>query len=328
MSASDERPAVTGTGWGVPVDVRTNDDPIFDWIKKHNPHGMELFKGYRDRRVLAVGDGLDTILVPAALQALKKAKVDPADVDMVLGSGSVGPFETPDEIARLPALLGMGPRVWVVPLHDDFSNFNAGLWFADALVRAGRIRTALVLCASDWTRRVDYHTPQSVSASDGAGAAVLSRTGAGGFELIDTETFTDATWFGSMFMRGDEVHRDGERLFTKATFHITDAGQQGFQTFGLNEPPRAVARLLARHGLSGKDVSLVSHQASSVLMDAWKQAIQPAAYLQTLEEFANVTVANIPLNLAYHFDRIATEWVVLLAVGIEMHTNATLLRRV
>jgi 3-oxoacyl-[acyl-carrier-protein] synthase-3 len=89
-----------------------------------------------------------------------------------------------------------------------------------------------------------------------------------------------------------------------------------------------VARLLARHGLSGKDVSLVSHQASSVLMDAWKQAIQPAAYLQTLEEFANVTVANIPLNLAYHFDRIATEWVVLLAVGIEMHTNATLLRRV
>ena len=322
------RPTIVGAGWAVPANIRTNDDPIFDWIKKHNPDGSKLFTGYKERRVLADGEGLDTLLVPAAMRALERAGMGPGDVDLLLGTGSVSRFETPDEVARLHAAIGMGPRTWIVPLHDDFSNFNAGLYFADALIRAGRIRTALVIAAGNWTRYVDYHTAQSVSAADGAGAAVISAKGAPGtFEVVDSETSTDTSWFGTMFMRGDEVHHDGQRLFTPATFHITPAGQEGFQTFGVNEPPAAAKRIMARHGLTGKDISLVSHQASSVLLEAWQKAIEPAYYLQTLEQFANMTVANIPLDFAYYFDRIETDWVVLLAIGVEMHTNALLLRR-
>jgi 3-oxoacyl-[acyl-carrier-protein] synthase III len=334
---------IVGTGWAVPANVRTNDDPIFDWLKKHHPHGQDLFKGYKDRRVLAEGEGLDTLTVPAALQALEMAKVAPADVDLLMGTCSAGPYVTPDELARLPALLRMAPRVWTVPLRDDFSNYNAALWFADALVRAGRIRTALVVCAGDWTRRVDYHTPQSISAADGAGAAVITATtgaaGGGGaatpqaFEVVDCETTTDASWFGTMYMQGEEVrcgheddHEHGD-LYTKAFFQITEAGQEGFQTFGAKEPPKAAARLLARNGVRSKDVTLISHQASSVLIDAWQQAIQPGAYLHTLEQFANMTVANIPLDVAYYWEKIATDWIVLLAVGIDMHTNAMLLKR-
>ncbi|HEY6461782.1 MAG TPA: hypothetical protein VIY73_16565, partial [Polyangiaceae bacterium] len=155
------------------------------------------------------------------------------------------------------------------------------------------------------------------------------------FEVVDCETTTDASWFGTMFMRGDEVRRAPEHenadkhgdVYTKAVFQITEAGQQGFQTFGANEPPKATARLLARNGVSSKDVTLISHQASSVLIDAWSQAIQPRAYLHTLETFANMTVANIPLDVAYFWEKIATDWVALLAVGIDMHTNAMLLRR-
>src|SRR5581483_4300872 len=113
------------------------------------------------------------------------------------------------------------PRAWVVPLQNDFSNFNAALYVADALVRAGRIRNALVVVAGSWTRYVDYHTPQSVSASDGAGAAVIaSSEAAGRFEVVDAETTTDASWFGTMYMQGDRVrgpehgqHHDGP-LFT------------------------------------------------------------------------------------------------------------------
>jgi 3-oxoacyl-[acyl-carrier-protein] synthase-3 len=88
-----------------------------------------------------------------------------------------------------------------------------------------------------------------------------------------------------------------------------------------------VQRLLERHRLSGADVTLVSHQASSVLIDAWQAAIRPAQYLQTLEKFANMTVANVPFSLAYRFGEIDKDWLVLLAVGVEMHANAVLLRR-
>ncbi len=320
-------PKIVGTGWAVPSKIRLNDDPIFDWLHAHQPPGSNLFQGYRDRRVLSDHESLETILVPAARRAVEASGIDPKEIDLVLGTASVSPYESPDTLAKLPASLGLSPRGLTIPLYDDFSNFNSGLLIADAMIRAGRARHALVACASSWTRFVDYHTPQAVSAADGAGAAVVSRTTRPGFEIVDTETITDASWFGSMYMAGDLVPGSDPPLFTSPTFHITERGQQGFSVFGMNAPPEAANALLARNGLKGGDVSLVSHQASSVLLDAWKAAIDPHQYLQTLVEFANVTVANIPLSLAYLYERIERDHVVLLAIGTEMHTNALLLRR-
>lgn len=319
--------SIVGTGWAVPSHVRTNDDPVFDWLKQHYPHGMELFQGYDQRRVLGPGEDLDTIMLPAARDAIQRSGVAAQDIDLVLGTASVSAAQTPDDVASLPAKLGLSPRCWVLPLRDDFSNYNAGLVLADSMIRAGRAKHALVVCAGNWTRYVDYHTPQAVSASDGAGAAVVSARRAGCFSVVDSETSTDASYFMSMYMKGDELSHHGKPLFTPETFHITDKGQEGFKTFGETEPPKCALRLLERHGLSGKDVALMSHQASSVLMDAWGKAIGPGQYLQTLEKFANLTVANIALDVAYFHDRIERDWLLLLAIGIEMHTNALLLRR-
>ena len=321
-------PAIVGTGFAVPANIRTNDDPIFDWLKKHNPHGMDLFKGYKYRRVLSREENLDTIMVPAALRAMEHAKIGPADVDLLIGYGSVSPYETPNELARLHQILGLDPRVWVLPLNNEFSNFNAALWLCDGLVRTGRIKTALLVIGGNWTHYVDYHTPQAVSASDGAAAAVMRSTEEKGrFHVVDSETCTDSSYFGTMYMAGDPVRAEGRDLFTGSTFHITDAGQAAFQQFGVNEPPKAALRLLARNGLTGADVTLISHQASSVLLDAWGQAIAPAQYPNTLEEFGNMAIANIPVTLACFADRIEKDHLVLLGIGSEMHTNALLLRR-
>jgi 3-oxoacyl-[acyl-carrier-protein] synthase-3 len=322
-------PKIIGTGWAVPDQIRTNDDPIFDWLKQHDPAGKNLFTGYKDRRVLGPGESIDGILRRAAADAIAQSGVPAAEIDLVLGTASVSPSETPNDVAALPAMLGLPPGAWVLPLGNDFSNFNAGLVIADAMIRAGRARHALILCAGNWTRYVDYHTPQSVSASDGAGAAVVAASEARGFSLVDSATLTDAGYFGSMFMRGEEVHVQGidQPLFTRPTFHITEKGQEGFKSFGVKAPPLLANDLLKRHGLHGADVALISHQASAVLIDAWRQAIEPGQYLTTLEQFANLTVANIPLNLAYFHRQIEKEWLLLLAIGIEMHTNAVLLRR-
>jgi 3-oxoacyl-[acyl-carrier-protein] synthase III len=330
MSDVKARPAIVGMAYAVPAAVRTNDDPIFDWLKKHNPDGSKLFTGYVDRRVLAAGEGLNTIMVPAASKALQAAGLEPSDVDLIVGVGSVSPYDTPNEVAQVHAELACCPRSWVVPLANDFSNFNAGLWFADGLIRAGRVRNALIVVGGNWTRHVDYHTAQSVSAADGAAAAVLaSSTAKGKFEVVDVETLTDTSYYGSMYMAGTPVKVPDrkEPLFTNATFQITPAGQTGFQTFGVNEPPKAVQRLLKRHSLTGADITLMSHQASAVLLDAWGTAIKPAQYCQTLTQFANMTVANVPVNFAYFQDQIQKDHVVLLAIGAEMHTTAMLLKR-
>ena len=72
----------------------------------------------------------------------------------------------PNELSHLHQMLGMPQSTYVVPLNNEFSNFNAGLLFADAFIQAGRAKNILVVIGGNWTQHVNYHTVQSVSAAD------------------------------------------------------------------------------------------------------------------------------------------------------------------
>lgn len=325
MSAA--RIGLVGLGQALPATVRTNDDPIFDWLRQHHPQGVDLFQGYVTRRVLAPGEALVDLMETAAKQALAGSRVPAAEIDLLIGYASAGDYLTPNTLALLHHRLGLAPRAAVMPIGGEFSTFNYSLVLADGLIRAGRAKNALLAVGGHWTRLVDYHTPQAISAGDGAGAAVLAAMpDAGTFSVVDVEVDVDASYYGSMYLQGDPVP-DNPSLFTAPTFHITSAGQEGFKQFGVNVPPEVANRLLARNRLDGSDVALISHQASAVLIDRWATAIKPRQYLHTLPELANMTVANVPVNLAWFQGQIATDHVVLLSVGAEMHASAVLLRR-
>jgi 3-oxoacyl-[acyl-carrier-protein] synthase-3 len=326
-------PRIIGVGYDVPANVRKNDDPIFNCLKRTAPPGADLFQGYDERRVLAADENLMTIMRTAALAAIRDAGLEPSDVDLLLGCGSVSPYISPNELCRLHHKIGLHERAWVVPLANDFSNFNAGLLFADAFVRGGRAKYVLIVIAGNWTRFVCYKTSPAVSAGDGAGAAIVGlSTDASQWEVVDQNTITQSEFFGTMYMQGDCVYTQGNSvcgLWSAPYFHITPEGIKAFTIFGENAPPRAVTVLLRRHGLVGDDVALISHQASKVLMDKWQAAIQPNQYVETIRTFANMTVATIPVNLAWAKQKqlIIPDQMILLGIGPDMHTNAVLLRR-
>ena len=328
---AEHRIAIVGVGASLPDAIRTNDDPIFDWLKAHQQPGQDLFQGYRQRRVLAPGQDLIDLMVPAAQKALDGARLHVQDVDVLIGQGSVGEYLTPNVLALVHQRLGLPASAWIVPVADEFTNFNTSLVLAHALIRAGQVRNALVVCGCNWTRYVDYHTPQSISASDGAGAAVIARTDDPSlFALVDAETFAQTQDYGCMYMASDvlsESALDAPPGFSSPYFHITAAGRTAFVEFGEKPPIAVVNRLLARHRLSGEDVALISHQASSVLLETWGQGIHPGQYVQTLETFANVTLATIPITLATCYQQIEMDYLVLLGIGVALNTSALLLER-
>lgn len=329
------RPRILGLGYFVPPTRRTNDDPIFDWLKAHVPPESNPFQGYKTRAVLAPGEDLLTMMMPAALNALEDAKLQPSDIDLLLGYASISPYATPNALSLLHRQLGLPERAWVVPLNNEFSNFNAGLVMADALIRAGRARNILVVVGGNWTRHVDYHTVQSISAADGAGAAVVGlTTDTSRWQVIDQNTVTKSSYYGSMYMEGQPYPqtppRDGHhRLWSRSYFQITPEGMEGFGTFGGKIAPTAVTELLARHQIPASSVTLIAHQASTVLFDLWQSVLQPAQMIETIEDFANMTVANIPVNLAWSVanDPVSQDHLILFALAPDMHANAVLLRR-
>jgi 3-oxoacyl-[acyl-carrier-protein] synthase-3 len=137
-----------------------------------------------------------------------------------------------------------------------------------------------------------------------------------------------------MYMQGQRYPQqssmDGHaRLWSDPFFQITPEGMRGFGEFGGKIAPSAVTDLLARHNVRASAVTLIAHQASSVLLDTWQEVLQPAQTIETIANFGNMTVANIPVNLAWSVANrpIAQNDLVLFALSPDMHANALLLQR-
>jgi 3-oxoacyl-[acyl-carrier-protein] synthase-3 len=330
--------AIVGAGYALPPHIRTNDDPIFDWLRNHGypPNAAGPFTGFEERRVLPAPGSLadlptcvTDLMVAAARQALKKAHLKPAQVDLLLGWASISEFITPNALTMVHKELKLRPDSWLVPV-EGLENFTTALWTADALIKAGRGKIALIVAGCNWTQFVDYHTPQSVSAGDGAGAVVLAHSAKKGlFYLKDAATQVVPSVYGGMFMHGDLVPGNNLLTWSSPYFHITATGMTTFNTLGMKAPAEIGNLLLKRNKVKARNTSMITHQASKVLMDEWENKIGPGQYLSTRETFANMVSATVPVNFAYfnHKDMIEHDHLLLLNPSAEFKAVGALLKR-
>jgi 3-oxoacyl-[acyl-carrier-protein] synthase-3 len=323
------RPAILATGSSLPETVRTNDDPVFDWLRSHLETGKDLFQGYDQRRVLAPGEDLADLMVAAAQSALQRAAVAASDIDLLVGYASIGDWEMPNDLVRVADKLGLAPTTPILPINNEYANFNVGLVLADSLISTGRATRALVGVGANWSRYVDYHQAPAISAGDGAGAAVVAMSDDTAlFSICDVAVDSDRQYLGGMYVAADPTQPPiVPPTFEAPVFHLTQVGVEAFETFGVHRPPTLVQEVLSRNGLSPSDVAFVGHQTSTVLNDAWNAALQPKQFIQTLATYANMTSASIPVNLDVCSDEITTSHVALVALGPEPSCTVVLLAR-
>ncbi len=329
----EERIAIVGTGYALGDEIRGNDDPIFDYLVAHPPPNRDLFEGLKYRRALADGQSLVSIATAAAQRALDDAGLTAQQINMLLGAASVGEYDAPNALAAVHAELGLADSCRVMALNSEYTGFIDGLKLAHDLIETGTIARALVVAGIDWTRHMDYHEAVCVAASDAAGAAVVGRTSdATRFTLVDWDNQTSTRLYGALRMAPRPVavpptYADAQ-LFTTPLMKLDDkTGAEAVKTFGLPVPPLVVNRLLAKHGLSGKDVALVAHQTSKLVQEYWIRNIRPACYVSTLTDLADMVSASVPVNLAKCYDEITKDHLVLLGIGIEMRATALLYTR-
>ncbi|AYG62564.1 3-oxoacyl-[acyl-carrier-protein] synthase III C-terminal domain-containing protein [Rhizobium jaguaris] len=325
---------VIGLGYQVPALVRLNDDPIFDALKKNSSQKeiLALFQGFERRHVLGPDESLVSIMVAAAEKAMIDAGVTAADIDLLMGCASLSHYIVPSDLGALHGRLGLPERAMPLPLGNDFSNFTESLVIADALIRVGRVRRVLVVAGGDWTRAVNYNQGASVSAADGAGAAVLGVASAGVRWIVqDQQALVRSDLYGAMYVSGDPLKAEGQpenQEYSGPYFHMTQEGYNDFKSFGGKTAAISAQELLQRQGLSGSDITLIGHQASTLLLDAWADALKTKPALSTIKDFGNMTVASIAVTLAAREEDIDTPYVMLLALGLDLHAHAVLLRRV
>ncbi len=316
--------ALLGFGAALPERVRTHEDPLFDRIREAaRARGIteaSLFYGNREHRCLEPDESLASLTAKAGRAALEDAGVRPEQVDRLYGYVSVSEFIAPNALYQVHREVGLGSRALVVPVHAEFANFVLGAVLAWEAMLAGHSERALVAVGAGWTRSMDYGQGHAFGVGDGAGAVVL---GPGErFVLVDYAADTLSDEYGAMTLR-----RRPESGLEQPVYGLEPVlGLEAFLRTGMDGPPRLVERLLHKHGLTGDDITLISHQATRKLLDHWNERIRPREYLHTLEDLGNMVIASVPVTLARYHREVRTKYLVLLGLGIGAHQMALLVR--
>jgi 3-oxoacyl-[acyl-carrier-protein] synthase-3 len=312
-----------GFGYEVPQTVIGNQDPRF--VLGHAAqHGgiseAELFTGLRERRRLDEDDSVEAMMARAARKALDDAGLAPGEVERVYGYASPSAHLSPNGLYRVHRLLGLPRTTTVFPIHTDLTNFVAASVLAREAIAVHACERALVVIGGAWTRVMDYRSPHAVSIGDGAAAMVVGPSER--FAIVDHVYETWSEDEETMVLDVREL--DG---VARPVFALSDEGVRSFVTNGVEVPPRLVRLLLERNGVRSDQITLVTHQASRRLMDAWESAIRPAVYASTLEEYGNMALATVGVTLAHVAARVRTEYIAVVAMGMGVHFSGMLIRR-
>jgi 3-oxoacyl-[acyl-carrier-protein] synthase III len=318
-------PAIIATGSAVPAGIRLNNDPIF----KNVPKAKGMFNGYVERRVLGPGETLAGLMVQAGSAALTNAGVAAGDVDLVLGYASFGTWAMPNDLVTTANQLGVPPTAMIVPINSEYANFEHALLAAEGLLTTGRATTAVIVVGADWTRFVDYTTQPSLSAGDGAGAAVMAMSDdPTHWRILDVAVAAERQFLGGMYVMADPTMPPVDpQTWNWPVFHLEPLGYKGFGEFGIPVPPQLVEEVLARNGLAPADIAFVGHQTSLNLNQPWQATLKPGIFIETLATLANMTSASIPVNFDRCAAQITLDHVALVGLGPEPSCTVVLLGR-
>jgi 3-oxoacyl-[acyl-carrier-protein] synthase-3 len=268
---------LTGLGHALPTQIRLNDDPVFEPLKRDSEFS-NLFTGYRERRVLSQGGSLSALMSDAAVTALHAAKLEPSAVNLLTGFASVSEFLAPNELYQLHRNLQLPESAEVLPIADEFTPFLSGirvsaerLWCSAPEAMAA----SLVVCGCHWTANLDYRDPVSISIGDAAGAAVVQRLrsrerSANALRLLGCHSAVPRELYGVMRM----TPRAGEALSalrepaasSRPLFAMLPASARVFQQWGVTAPPKLAHELIAAAAVPASEVTLIAHQASRYLL--------------------------------------------------------------
>ena len=183
--------AITAVGGYVPDYVLTND--ILSTMVDTNNEWIVARTGIKERRILKEpGQGTSYLAIKAAEDLIKKANIDPKDIDLLVMATA-----TPDMMVAATGVFvatAIGAtNAFSYDLSAACSSFLYGMSTAARYIESGRYKKVLLIGADKMSSIVDYTDRTTcIIFGDGAGA-VLFEPNQEGLGLIDEYLRSDGT---------------------------------------------------------------------------------------------------------------------------------------
>jgi 3-oxoacyl-[acyl-carrier-protein] synthase-3 len=294
-------------GWGTALprrrvtnhDLARHLDTSDEWIVERS--------GIRERRWAGAGESTGPLSVAAAHDALQRAGVAPADLDIVVVATSTPEMPLPSTAALVAAELGATAGAFDV--NAACAGFVYGLAAASALVSSGVARTALLVGADTMTSLVDPDDrATAVLFGDGAGAVVLTGDHGGGMAHLDrtpglvaSDLVGDPAGVDLLVVPAGGSARPASAATVAGGDHFLRMdGREVFRR-AVRAVEASIARTLARAGCTADDVALfVPHQANARIVDAVlaRTGLPADRTSSTIDRFGNTSAGSIPIALA------------------------------
>ena len=284
-----------GCGGYLPETVLTNDelaasvDTSDEWIVSRT--------GIRERHVAAPGELTSDLALQAAKKALDAADLPPRDVDLIVVATATPDETFPATATIVQAKLGITGGA-AFDVGAVCSGFIYALAVADNFIRAGQVKTALVIGAETFSRIIDWQDRSTcVLFGDGAGAIVL-RAAEGDGTAGDRGIL--ATRLRSDGRQHDLLYVDGGPSSTQTTGHLRMLGKEVFRHAVANLSS-IVREVMSEPGLEGLEIDwLIPHQANRRILDATarKLGLPLDKVIVTIDRHANTSAASVPLALS------------------------------
>jgi len=288
---------ILGTGHSYPAGILTNAD--LERIVDTSDEWITSRTGIKQRRKAGPDEYTSQFAVRASREAIERAGVEPAQIDLILCA-----TVTPDQIlpstgCLIQAQLG-AHKAAAMDIVAACSGFLYGLTLADAMIKSGQSKYALVIGAEILTRYVDYTDRSTcVLFGDGAGAAVLG--------AVESDRGILAAKIRSDGRYEDQLYAPGGGTKGGFTAETIARGDHFFKMKG-NELFKVAVRSMADisrevledAGLTTKDVKLfIPHQANQRITDAVasKLNVDESMVYSNIAMHGNTSSASIPIGL-------------------------------
>ncbi len=291
------RSKIIGTGSFLPV--RSMDNAFLSTIVDTSDAWIRERTGICSRHI-AANETTVSMGTAAAKDALAMAGLAAGELDLILLATFTPDYIMPNTACLIQAELGAA-HAFCFDINAACSGFLYALQTADAYIRCGMCKNALVIGSETISRTIDWKDRSTcILFGDGAGAVVLSSSS-------DDSGFLDFL-SGSDGSRGSVLELKNRALHNP--YHILPSGQepgpylsmngQEVFKFAVRKVPEMILSITERNHLSLTDIRhYILHQANERIIHAVAKRLNlpEDRFPVNLSECGNTSAASIPILL-------------------------------
>src|SRR5438045_4971184 len=288
---------ITGWGFYAPSKVVTNFD--LEKIVDTSDEWITSRTGIKERRYAAEGETTSSMSLRAARMALEKARLRPADLDLVIVATCSPDYIFPATACMVQDALG-ATRAGAFDVEAACTGFVSALAIARGMIVSGTHQNALVIGAETLSRFLNWKDRSTcVLFADGAGAVVV--------EASNASVGIESAVLHSEGAKGELLMVAGGGVRNPASQKTLELGQhfitmQGGEVFKLAVKSMADAaeEAIAEANLRLEDIQLlIPHQANIRIIEgvATRLRFPMEGVLVIIYKYDNESAASMPIAI-------------------------------